>query len=101
MSQRSEDHDRSIREEPQVSAPIPERVTNENIKRFVFKAYKKTEPTNAVGPVKLERETVVEVKGQDFTLHAGWWGYFAVDSEGDVYPIDQVVFESSFEEIKE
>lgn len=98
MSDRSEQHDSAIKGDPNVSAPIPDRVTSENINRFVLKPYKKTTTTRAVGPVCLEQETVVDVKGQDFTLHAGWWGYFALDSEGDVYPIDQVVFEASFQE---
>lgn len=80
-----------------VEAEIPKKITNENIRRFTFKAYRKTAVTNAVGPVTLSRDSSCQTKEGQYDLPAGWEGYFALDNDGDVYPVEKTVFESSYE----
>ena len=85
--------------EATVSSPLPDRITNENVKRFVFKASGKTATPNAVGPVTLSQDTTCDTKEGAYDLPSGWSGYFALDGDGDVYPVEKSVFESSYEEI--
>lgn len=59
--------------------------------------YRKTALTEALPIGPLAEPGEVTTKEGLYKLPVGWKGYIAFDTDGDIYPIDWVVFEASYE----
>lgn len=81
-------------------------VTGENLRSFFaaedWVRYRKRDTTPISPLIELhERAMVVDTKEGEYKLPVGWRGRIALDADGDPYPIEESVFQRTYEPAEE